>query len=508
MLTLNLNFKNWLKVIIPVLAIFVIVGCGDDDVDPPPSMTDAPISSFQFAIDENDFLTVNFTNFSQNATTYAWDFGDSSTSTEESPSHTYAAGGDYTVTLTASNADGESATREETITITNPNSALTALTGTNGKTWKLYREGTSMSVGPNADDPAGFWPGLTNDGTRPCLYTQEFTFNPDGSFVFDDMGGFWAEFGVFSNVAGCNMDTAESCFEATAANMINACGDDVSAWLSGTHTFEFNPSTGQLTLNGMGAWIGIPKLGTTGEFITPQNTVTTNVTITENDGFDLMLVEFIYDGVYWPIRYASYSDASLEPELVTDAEPPAPFGVDLPDASPMSLSNDLSGAMGTIDTIVSASTIQFGVADPAGSSDLVGQFNRTEANFQELQFQTSPEKFDIDWANITTVSVDVYFPSSNDYSGALTKNVIVGLADFSNTQQWFTDQQEYHDFADHPEDTWLTFTFPLNAPSFVANPGNGATPYDRNDYDMMYIQLGSGNHTAPGTFFVRNFVFE
>ncbi len=47
-------------------------------------------------------LTVNFTNNSQNALSYLWDFGDGSpVSTQENPSHTYTAGGDYTVTLYA-----------------------------------------------------------------------------------------------------------------------------------------------------------------------------------------------------------------------------------------------------------------------------------------------------------------------------------------------------------------------------------------------------------------------
>lgn len=44
-------------------------------------------------------VTVDFTNFSQNAVSYFWDFGDGGSSTETNPSHTYVAAGLYDVTL-------------------------------------------------------------------------------------------------------------------------------------------------------------------------------------------------------------------------------------------------------------------------------------------------------------------------------------------------------------------------------------------------------------------------
>jgi PKD repeat protein len=49
--------------------------------------------------------TVTFTNNSTGATSYSWDFGDGNNSTLANPVYTYAAGGNYTVTLTATNGN-------------------------------------------------------------------------------------------------------------------------------------------------------------------------------------------------------------------------------------------------------------------------------------------------------------------------------------------------------------------------------------------------------------------
>ena len=66
------------------------------------SVTAQPEAGFTFAGMD---LTVDFSNNTTNATTYLWDFGDGNTNVEESPTHTYASAGAYTVTLSASNLD-------------------------------------------------------------------------------------------------------------------------------------------------------------------------------------------------------------------------------------------------------------------------------------------------------------------------------------------------------------------------------------------------------------------
>lgn len=63
-------------------------------------------------------LSVQFINRSRGATSYRWDFGDGiSINDEESPEHTYAVGGAYVATLTATGGAGVSQVSQTVITI-------------------------------------------------------------------------------------------------------------------------------------------------------------------------------------------------------------------------------------------------------------------------------------------------------------------------------------------------------------------------------------------------------
>jgi len=96
------------KTILMIFMAFFIASC-DDDPMPDPS----PVSDFTYVVED---LQVSFTNTSSNATSYDWDFGDSNSSADENPVHTYAESGSYTVSLTA-RMGGESNTKTETIDV-------------------------------------------------------------------------------------------------------------------------------------------------------------------------------------------------------------------------------------------------------------------------------------------------------------------------------------------------------------------------------------------------------
>ncbi len=72
-----------------------------------------PLANFTHVINSNE---VTFTNTSSNAESYAWDFGDSNSSTNENPIHTYNTNGSFDVELTVTKC-GVSHTYETTINL-------------------------------------------------------------------------------------------------------------------------------------------------------------------------------------------------------------------------------------------------------------------------------------------------------------------------------------------------------------------------------------------------------
>lgn len=479
-----------------MVSLLTLVSCKKEE-EP---QTENPVASFQYAISNTNFLEVVFTNFSKNATTYTWNFGDGQTSTEKDPTHVYAASGTFTVLLTAKNDAGTSATYSQTIEIKDPNAALAKLAGEVSKTWKLYRVGTSLGIGPNPEQARTWW-SLDNTGVRPCVYYHEFTFKRDGSFVFDDKGMFWGEDVIFNDRP--NLGT---CFEAVAANMINRNGADVSAFLSGTHTFTYEPTTNLVTLNGTGAWMGLAKLGTTGERDAPEASTAFNISIEEHTGYDLLTISYTYAGPghYWDATFVHYYDPSLEPDVVEEQQP---WGTDLPDLTPTAIFNTFASTNpADVEILVpttSAVTLNVGVDDPADpTAAKVGQYIRGTEMYADLKFQT---EYDIQFNNFTKVSIDVYMPSTNTYSeGGLAKSILLWIADASQTQEFWNSWVEFQvDPTTIVLDQWQTFTFMLDAPT-----GGSGTPLTRSDLDLFGMTIGGSGHTVDGTFYIRNFKFE
>jgi vibriolysin len=78
---------------------------------------EAPIANFTHSVNN---LTVGFTDSSTDdkaVVSHSWNFGDGTSSSQASPSHSYAVDGSYTVQLTVMDVEGLSATRNQTVTV-------------------------------------------------------------------------------------------------------------------------------------------------------------------------------------------------------------------------------------------------------------------------------------------------------------------------------------------------------------------------------------------------------
>jgi hypothetical protein len=82
-----------------------------------------PVNAF-FSVSANPIegQAVTFTNGSAGAGTYAWNFGDGSSSSDENTTHTFVDEGSYTVTLTAFGLDGVCTDQYEVVVVVGPNS--------------------------------------------------------------------------------------------------------------------------------------------------------------------------------------------------------------------------------------------------------------------------------------------------------------------------------------------------------------------------------------------------
>ncbi len=309
----NLVRNSALLMLMAALGFFF--SCKDDDKA-------KVIAGFDYEIDANDYRTVHFTNKSQEFVELSWNFGDgSSLSTEANPVHQFAGAGTYTVSLTATDKNGKDQDiATQTVTLVDPDQQLTTLAGNDSKTWKLLRvvdaDSWPLEVGPIDRSTVWWAQGKDNDeiARRPCIMNDEWTFTRDGGMTYNSNGDFWAEGGVF--------EPSGSCFPSDAAHLTGAGGADLSAFGDGSHSYTLDATT--LTVEGLGAWIGLPKIGTDTEVNTPQQSVKLDIIELTDGDVDYMVLESKWkfgnntsgqDDAYWRITLVHYDDPSQEPPI-------------------------------------------------------------------------------------------------------------------------------------------------------------------------------------------------
>lgn len=165
----------------------MLTSCDKEEPEGPPK-----VGIFHSIADKQ----VAFTALTKRVVAWNWDFGDGQTSTEQNPVHIYESGGYYSVTLTGTDASGNTAQAEVDIAVdVTPYVLLTGgPTAVNGKTWKLTANHTANDKLVNADasftlaDPdlpslpvgaLGLFLGMAE------VYDDEYTFYFDGRYEHD-----------------------------------------------------------------------------------------------------------------------------------------------------------------------------------------------------------------------------------------------------------------------------------------------------------------------------------
>ena len=113
----NKLYSRMKKILFFLISIVIFASCEKETSDPGPQVN-LPVSNFSYVI-SNPFppAEVVFTNGSAYSSTYFWEFGDGSTSTEINPVHTYNASGGFTVSLTAADTLGNTKKSSQVISI-------------------------------------------------------------------------------------------------------------------------------------------------------------------------------------------------------------------------------------------------------------------------------------------------------------------------------------------------------------------------------------------------------
>lgn len=142
--------------------------------------TIAPVASFQPS-SANTCLgnSISFSDFSSNVpTTWAWNFGDGSTSNQQNPTHTYLAAGSYTVSLTVTNSAGTNSITNSIVVNANPTVTLTSndadnVICNNQGIVQLTTNPTSAIISGNGVSGSTFDPSIANIGIN--VITANYT---------------------------------------------------------------------------------------------------------------------------------------------------------------------------------------------------------------------------------------------------------------------------------------------------------------------------------------------
>jgi len=257
-----------------ILAV-IFMGC-DPEEDDKIDIGGLPTASFDIASGDtpNDFVLINT---SPETFLTKWTVEGNGSYTGDMVELSVPRRGEYAVEMTTLSAGG-SATASQMLVVEqdDPNACtdiVKLLSGCDQKAWKLAPEAAALHVGPSLFET--WWASSDSDVIdRACQFNDEYIFTSDGQFIYDSNGDIFADSDANGTIPS-DLGISAGCHPT------EEWPEQYAAWSDNTHSYI--ASATELTVDGLGAYMGLYKVATSAEVTTPQSSVTYNIeTITED----------------------------------------------------------------------------------------------------------------------------------------------------------------------------------------------------------------------------------
>lgn len=151
-------------------------------------------------------------------------------------------------------------------------------------TWLISPQAGALSVSPNQDQSGFWWQNSMADVTsRACFFDDQYVFNTNGTF---------------SNVLG-----VQTWVENWQGGAGDACTTPIAPHNGPAATYTYNTTANTITINGVGAYLGIPKPYNGGELTTPSGapaSITYNVVSLTST---MLTLEISIGGGWWRFKF-------------------------------------------------------------------------------------------------------------------------------------------------------------------------------------------------------------
>ena len=151
-------------------------------------------------------------------------------------------------------------------------------------TWKLAPQAAALGVGPSGPGDMSWWANGAGDvTTRACLFDDSIKFEANGNMTHYMDGSTWLE---------------------AWQGAPEGCGAPIAPHVGGAATYAYNAGAGTLTVNGLGAHIGLAKVINGAEINSPSlaaSSITYNVAI--SNGGNTMTADINFGPGWWRFVY-------------------------------------------------------------------------------------------------------------------------------------------------------------------------------------------------------------